>query len=209
MGVGGLVERAEVGVDDHVSVSLACDGVDGVGEPFDAILTRRVLDERRLVERECFVSRKRLDLAGEELRDGPEELALVAVMLVGSEIEQRVWARQDGLQRRCGIVDRLTCGLQLGGDIARKVEFAANLRVTVEVVVVVIPDDPVGVDVVVGRQRVGKHVVPAELTLGNPVEASGLLIVDYLVSVLLVGGSNRLALVAADQIALLVAFQIR
>src|SRR5699024_3760811 len=77
----------------------------------------------------------------------------------------------------------------------------------VKIVVVVVSDDPVGLDRIVNTQRMGEHVVPAELALSYPVESrSGLPIGDRRAR-LLVDRRHRRRFVAIDQILLLTDFQ--
>jgi len=128
---------------------------------------------------------ERLDLRGEELGDRGEELALVAVVFVAREVRERVGPGQHRLQR--GIAREDVGGrLEVGGDVARVGQLADDTGVAVEVVVVVVADDPARLDVVVDRQRVGDHVVPAALALNDAVEAGVELVVDQLTANLVV-----------------------
>jgi hypothetical protein len=60
----------------------------------------------------------------------------------------------------------------------------------------------------VDTERVGEHVVPAVLALRDAVEAGGLLAVDALATGAVVLRDEFLGLVAADEVVLLVPFQV-
>jgi len=152
------------------------------------------------------VGGKRLDLAGEELGDGGLERGLVAVVLVGREVGERIRAGKRR-RERCLTVDQVGGPLQLARHVAREVEVVDDPWVAVEVVVVV-PDDPAGLDAVVHRQRMRDHVVPTPLSLDHAVEAGVELVVDVLGAHLVVLLDDRLALVAAQQVTLLVTLQV-
>jgi hypothetical protein len=146
------------------------------------------------------------DLLGQEVGDGVEEGSVVTVVFVGREVGQRVGAGQHCLQPG---IDLLARGVEFGGHVAGRGEVAGDDRLPVEVVVVVVPDDPARVDGVGDRERVGDHVVPPPLALDDAVETGRLLVVEVLAANAVVGVLDSPALRSVDQVGLLVALQIR
>ena len=96
MRVDLLGERPEVGLNHHVGVRRVRDRVDGLAGAGVLAVLRRVHHERGFEEEQRFdVGTHRLPR--EELRDGGEELLVVAVVFVGGEVGERVGAGEDGL----------------------------------------------------------------------------------------------------------------
>jgi hypothetical protein len=205
-----LVERAPVGLDHDVGVRTGRTryGIDCLAGAlvFGPVLARWVLDQRRFEDEQRLYPRERLDLSGEEVGDGVQELGVVAVVLVGREVRERVGSGDDRLQF-VGLGE-FARRRQLVGDVAVEGQLVGHDRVSVEVVVVVVPDDAPGLHRVVDRERMGQHVVPPELSLDRAVESSRLLTCDDFLACSVVGVSYLLALGAVDEVVLLVAFQI-
>ena len=201
-----LLERPPVCLDDDWHVDGVGDGIDSLAGAFVCTIRGRVRDERRFEEEQRLdVRREGVDFASEEVGDGVEELGFVSVVLVSCEIRKRVGAGSDGLE----VLGEAGGSLEFCGQVPVESQFALDDRIAVEVVVVVVTDDPPGLHLVVNGERVSEHVVPPRLPLDDPIEPGVFLCPNEFCADVLVDGDDCIPFVPADHIALLMTFEVR
>jgi hypothetical protein len=94
VGVDLLVQRAVERVDDDLGVGGIGESVDGLARALVLAVTGGVLDQRGFEDEQRLVLGERRHLVDEEVGDAVEQV--VAVVLVGREVGERVRAGDDG-----------------------------------------------------------------------------------------------------------------